>query len=87
MAAPQLAPTELPLIQFVATQSQPSQTLRSDEHSQENTPLHLTLSRVVAPAPHPLLSGVHITLYAAFVPLHAHLFGICAPGTPEAWTH
>ena len=64
-----------------------SQTLRSDEHRQENTPLHLTLSGVVAPAPHPLLSGVHIALYAAFVPLHAHLFRICSPGTPEAWTH
>ena len=37
-------------------------------------------------AAHPVLSGMHHSLYAAFVSLSAYLFRVCQTGYPEAWT-
>jgi hypothetical protein len=35
---------------------------------------------------HPFLSAVYFAFYAAIMPIHSHLFGICTAGHQEAWT-
>lgn len=41
---------------------------------------------MAADTAHPLLSGMHFTLYAAIMPLHPYLFGVCAAGHYETWS-